>query len=296
MRKIPPTPVRRIREVVRVALEEDTALGDVTTAALFPQPVPARGTIVARHAMTIAGIAVAREVFAQADPNVTVIDAVEDGCTAEKNTPVLTVEGDGRALLMAERVALNFLQHLSGIATFTAQFCSAVRIYRTNILDTRKTTPGLRSLEKWAVRLGGGLNHRQSLGDGMLIKDNHLMLLRAQRISPAQACRLARERGPHGLRIIVEAQSLDQVREALRGQADVILLDNMTAAQVTDAVTLVKGRALVEVSGGVTLATVREIAATGADYISIGALTHSASAADLSMDITAIRRRIRKSS
>jgi nicotinate-nucleotide pyrophosphorylase (carboxylating) len=284
-------PKDQICAAVRVALTEDLALGDVTTAALFPRPLQARGSIVARHTMTIAGIAVAREVFAQVDPDIAVIHALTDGQAVEKDTIVLTIEGDGRSLLAAERVALNFLQRLSGVATLTARFCAAVRGYRTGILDTRKTTPGLRPLEKWAVRLGGGLNHRQSLGDGILIKDNHLTLLNNQRISPAQACRLARDCGPHGLRVIVEAQSLDQVREAVRGRADVILLDNMTASQVRDALAVIKGRAVVEASGGITLETARDMAAAGVDYVSLGALTHSAPAADLSMDIVAIRSR-----
>jgi len=183
---------------------------------------------------------------------------------------------------MAERVSLNFLQHLSGIATLTARFCQAVRGYRVKILDTRKTTPGLRALEKWAVRLGGGRNHRHSLSDGILIKENHLALAGHD---VASACRLAREGAAHGLKIEVEAQTLDEVRAALDGQADIILLDNMDVPSIRTAVDLIKGRALVEVSGGVTLATVREIAAAGPDFISIGALTHSAPAANLSMDI-----------
>jgi nicotinate-nucleotide pyrophosphorylase (carboxylating) len=188
---------------------------------------------------------------------------------------------------MAERVALNFIQRLSGIATLTARFCEAIKGYPTRILDTRKTTPGLRALEKWAVRLGGGFNHRHSLGDGILIKDNHIELLKSQDKSVTDACRLAREHGPHGLRIIVEAQSLAQVRDALKGHADVILLDNMSPSQVREAVAVIKGRALVEVSGGITLESAREMAAAGADYLSIGALTHSAPAANVSMDLVA---------
>jgi len=209
---------------------------------------------------------------------------------------VLVVEGEARSLLMAERVLLNFLQRLSGVATLTARFCQATKGYPTRILDTRKTTPGLRALEKWAVQLGGGFNHRHSLGDGILIKDNHLALLHAQGRSVADACRLARERGPHGLRIIVEAHSLAHVREALAGESDVILLDNMTPAQVRQAVAIIKGRALVEVSGGITLDLAGEMAAAGTDYLSIGALTHSAPAANLSMDIVATTgsRRSRK--
>ena len=283
-------PIQEIRAAVRLALAEDLALGDATTTALFPKPVRAKGTIVAHQPHVVAGIAVAREVFAEIDPAIRIIRAADDGSKTDPNGTVLVVEGDARSLLMAERVALNFLQRLSGIATLTARFCQAIKGYPTRILDTRKTTPGLRALEKWAVRLGGGMNHRHSLGDGMLIKDNHLALLRARGHSVTDACRLAREHGPHGLRIIVEAQSLPQVREALKGSADVILLDNMTPAQVREAVAVIKGRALIEVSGGITLDLAGEMAASGADYLSIGALTHSAPAANLSMDIVAGER------
>ncbi|OLB56087.1 MAG: nicotinate-nucleotide diphosphorylase (carboxylating) [Nitrospirae bacterium 13_2_20CM_2_62_8] len=271
-----------MRKAVQVALEEDLGQGDATTAALFPKPVPARGTIVAHEAMTVAGVAAARQTFLAVDRSVKVVRTVRDGLTIERESPVLIVEGDARSLLMAERVSLNFLQHLSGIATLTARFCQAVRGYRVKILDTRKTTPGLRALEKWAVRLGGGRNHRHSLSDGILIKENHLALAGHD---VASACRLAREGAAHGLKIEVEAQTLDEVRAALDGQADIILLDNMDVPSIRTAVDLIKGRALVEVSGGVTLATVREIAAAGPDFISIGALTHSAPAANLSMDI-----------
>src|SRR5436309_814950 len=165
-----------IRKAVQAALAEDLGQGDATTAALFPKPVPARGTIVAHEAMTVAGVAAARQTFLAVDRLVKVVRTVRDGLTIERESPVLIVEGDARSLLMAERVSLNFLQHLSGIATLTGRFCQAVRGYRVKILDTRKTTPGLRALEKWAVRLGGGRNHRHSLSDGILIKDNHLAL------------------------------------------------------------------------------------------------------------------------
>lgn len=292
-RMIPPSP-QQIQVAVRAALAEDLADGDVTTAALFPDPVPARATITAHQDLTLAGMAVARATFAEVDAGAKIIRALPDGTAVRSGRAVLVVEGDARSLLMAERVALNFLQHLSGVATLTARFSAEARGYRTRILDTRKTTPGLRALEKWAVRLGGGLNHRQSLGDGILIKDNHLALLHGERIGLAEACRLARERGPHRFRIIAEAKTLSEVRQAMQGQADVILLDNMTPALVREAVSLIKARALVEVSGGVTLSTARELAAAGADFISIGALTHSAAAADLSLDLAPIRRARRR--
>jgi len=284
-------PSATIRASVRAALQEDLSLGDPTTAALFPEPERARAVVTARHDMLLAGIAVAREVVKEVDPSIRIVRAMRDGSRVRAGAVVLTLEGDARSLLMAERVLLNFLQHLSGVATLTARFAEAVRGYRTKILDTRKTTPGLRALEKWAVRLGGGRNHRQSLGDGILIKDNHLAVLRAFDKNVADACRLARERGPQGLKIEVEAQSLPDVREALKGGADVILLDNMSPALVRQAMALIKGRAMVEVSGGITLKNVQEMAACGADFISIGALTHSAPAADLSMDLAVLPAR-----
>jgi nicotinate-nucleotide pyrophosphorylase (carboxylating) len=273
-----------VRDIVARALAEDLGSGDVTTQALFPEAVPAIGTIVAeeRDGLVVAGLAVAVEVFRQADSSLTCSPNVADGDRAPHGTTVLTITGDGRSILKGERVALNFLQRLSGIATLTAQFCKAVKGTRTRILDTRKTTPGLRMLEKLAVTLGGGHNHRHSLADGILIKDNHLALAGGD---VARACRLVREQAPHGLKIEAEVRTLDEVRAALNGGADILLLDNMDLPSIRKAVELIKGRALVEVSGGVSLATAREIAAAGPDYISVGALTHSAPAANLSMDI-----------
>lgn len=278
-------PAQHIHIAVRAALEEDLSLGDVTTAALFPEPLRARGSIIAHQSLVVAGVAVARRVFAEVDDSLRFVALLQDGERTGDGSPVLAIEGDARSILMGERVALNFLQHLSGIATLTARFCEATRAYGTQILDTRKTLPGLRALEKWAVRLGGGRNHRQSLGDGVLIKDNHLVLLRAQHVDLAAACRRARERGPHTHRVMVEVETLKEVREALNGGADVVLLDNMDPDSVRKAVELVKGRACVEVSGGITLDNAADMAAAGAHALSVGALTHSAPAANLSMDI-----------
>lgn len=280
-------PGQQLRRAVEAALAEDLALGDATTAALFPEATTARGSIVAHESMIVAGLAVASEVFRQVDGALRLRRPVEDGARVRAGTIVLRVEGDGRAILTGERAALNFLQHLSGVATLTARFCDAVRGYGTCILDTRKTLPGLRALQKWAVRLGGGRNHRGSLGDGILIKDNHLALLRARRVDLAAACRLARDRGPQGHRVMVEAASPADVKQALAGEADVILLDNMSPDAVRSCVELIKGRAMIEVSGGITLDNVREMAAAGAGAISIGALTHSAPAANLSLDVEA---------
>jgi nicotinate-nucleotide pyrophosphorylase (carboxylating) len=276
-----------IRDIVARALAEDLGAGDVTTQALFPETVPAVGTIVAeeRDGLVVAGLAVAVEVFTQVDSSLTCSTNVKDGDCVPNGTTVLTVTGDGRSILKGERVALNFLQRLSGIATLSAKFCEAVKGTRARVLDTRKTTPGLRALEKWAVTLGGGHNHRHSLSDGVLIKDNHLALAGGD---VARACRLAIERAkraPHGLKIEVEARTLDDVRAALDGGADIILLDNMDVPSIRKAVEEIKGRALVEVSGGVSLTIVRKIAAAGPNYISVGALTHSAPAAGFSMDI-----------
>lgn len=283
-------PFSQIRDLVVRALAEDLGTGDMTTQALFDRPVPAEGSIVAEahDGLVVAGVAVAQEVFARVDSTLECTSLLADGDRAASGSAILEVTGDGRSILKGERVALNFLQRLSGIATLTAKFCEAVTGYRVKIVDTRKTTPGLRILEKWAVTLGGGHNHRQNLSDGILIKDNHLALAGRD---IARACRLARERAPHGLKIEVEAQTLDEVRAALDGAADIILLDNMDLPSISKAVDLIKGRVLVEVSGGVTLANVREIAAVGPDLISIGALTHSAPAANLSLDIVPARSR-----
>lgn len=287
MRLTTALPVKEIRRIVLPALKEDLRRGDATTSALFPRPIRARGTVVAHQSMTVAGIAVARQVFHAVDASLRIIRAVKDGAAVRRNRPVLVIEGDARSLLMAERVALNFLQRLSGIATLTAKFCQAVRGYRVKIFDTRKTTPCLRALEKWAVTLGGGHNQRFSLSDGILIKDNHLELAGHEVIS---ACRLVRKRAPRKLKIEVEAKTLREVRAALAGRADIILLDNMPVPAIKQAIKLITHRAVVEVSGGVTLANVRKIAAAGSDRISIGALTHSAPAVNLSMDIVPVPR------
>ncbi len=278
-------PRREIQNVVRRALDEDLGGGDVTTAALFPESIPARGVVIAHQPMLVAGLEAARQVFTELDSSLRSVIHREDGSRVTSGTVVFSVEGDARTILMGERVALNLLQHLSGIATLTARFREALRGYRTRVLDTRKTLPGLRALEKWAVGLGGGSNHRVSLADGTMIKDNHITLLRAQGITLTAACRLARERGPHGHRIVVETDTLSDVREAVQGGADVVLLDNMSPQMVRKAVEWIKGRAVVEVSGGITLANVVDMAQAGADAVSVGALTHSAPAADLGLQL-----------
>lgn len=293
----PAPPAALIRDLVARALAEDGASSDVTTQALFPAAVSATGTIIAEEPreVVLAGVAAALEVFMQVDPALTCLPLSGDGDRVACGARLLEIKGDGRSILKAERVALNFLQRLSGIATLTSRFCEAVHGYKVKIVDTRKTTPGLRMLEKWAVALGGGVNHRHGLTDGLLIKDNHLALVTAQtgsrglRDPVIQACRLAKERAPHGLKIEVETRTLEEVRSALESHADIILLDNMEPGLIRRCVKLIKGRALVEVSGGITLDKVREMAAAGPSLISIGALTHSAPAVNVSMDIVPAR-------
>lgn len=282
-------PAAEIRRAVRQGLEEDLAQGDATTSALFSSPVPARAEIIAQQLLVVAGMAAAVQTFLIVDPSLRLSVSKRDGDHAKNGEPLLHIEGDGRSILQAERVALNFLQHLSGIATVTQRFCQAVRGYPASILDTRKTLPGWRALQKWAVSLGGGINHRQSLSDGILIKDNHLVLLQGNRRPVEQACQLAHVRRSSALPIIIEVESLAEVRQALAGKPDIILLDNMAPDLVRRAVALIKKQALVEVSGGITLKNVRAMAAAGADRISIGALTHSAPAATVSLVMTLAR-------
>ena len=291
-------PVADIRRAIRLALQEDLPFDDVTTAALFPSPTPALARIIAQQPLVVAGLAAAMQTFRTVDASLVLSINCQDGERAQDGDCLLRIEGDGRSILKAERVALNFLQHLSGVATLTRRFCDAVRGYPVTILDTRKTIPGFRALQKWAVRLGGGTNHRRSLSDAVLIKDNHLALLNRTAGPVRTACRRAKATAPRNANIIVEADSLADVRQALAGQADIILLDNMDPATVRQAVRLIKGLALVEVSGGITLKNVRAMAAAGPDRISIGALTHSAPGATVSLVLepcTSSRRRRKRS-
>lgn len=284
-------PAADIRRAVWLGLQEDLADGDITTTALFSAPTKAQAKIIAQQPLVVAGLAAAVQTFLVVDSSLAISVRRRDGQAARKGDILLRIEGDARSILQAERVALNFLQHLSGIATLTRSFRRSVRGYQARILDTRKTIPGWRRLQKWAVALGGGTNHRSSLGDGILIKDNHLSLLHAQGRTLADACSAAHKAAPRGTDVIVEVESPAEAQEALKGRPDVILLDNMTPALVRHAVKLIGGRALVEVSGGITLKNVRAMAAAGADRISIGALTHSAPAAALSLILEPVRHR-----
>jgi nicotinate-nucleotide pyrophosphorylase (carboxylating) len=288
-------PAVDIRRAVRMGLEEDLTQGDITTTALFSEPTPARAKIIAQQPLVVAGMAAAIQTFIAVDVSLKLTPSRRDGSHAKNGDVLLRIEGDGRSILMAERVALNFLQHLSGIATLTSHFCHAVHGYPVTIMDTRKTLPGWRALQKWAVSLGGGTNHRVSLSDGILIKDNHLALMKNKKPAVLTACRMAQALASSGKPVIVEVESLSEVHDALHGKADIILLDNMTPATVKQAVKLIDGRALVEVSGGITLKNVRAMAAAGPDRISIGALTHSAPAATLSLVLEPRRRHRRPS-
>jgi nicotinate-nucleotide pyrophosphorylase (carboxylating) len=269
--------------IVDLALAEDIGGGDVTSEATIPADAWSRATFVAKAPGVLSGLEAAALVFARVDPAIRFTPALRDGDRLTPGATIATVEGPARSLLAGERVALNFLQRLSGVATATASFVEAVAGTNARIVDTRKTTPGLRALEKAAVQHGGGHNHRIGLSDGVLIKDNHLAAVGGPN-RVAKAVRLARERAPHTLRIEVEVTTLVELDEALAAAADVVLLDNMTLDQMRQAVATNAGRALLEASGGVTLESVRAIAETGVDIISSGALTHSAPAVDISLE------------
>lgn len=267
------------REIVRRALAEDCGRGDVTTETVIDGGQKARGVILAETTCVIAGLDIASEAFRQLDPGVAVEVRCRDGSCCEPSTIVAEYRGQASALLTAERTALNFLQRLSAIATLTRQFVEAAD-GRVTVLDTRKTTPLLRALEKYAVRAGGGVNHRGGLGEGILIKDNHV------RLAGGVAAAVTRmRRAKRAVPTEVEVQTLSQVDEALRAGAEIVLLDNMSTPDILEAVRRCKGRAKTEISGGVTLPRMRELAATGADYVSVGALTHSAPAVDLSFEL-----------
>ena len=271
-----------VHRLIELALEEDLGRGDVTSEALIPPDREAEGEVLVKARGVIAGLEVAAAVFRAVDPTLAWEALARDGKAVSPGQAVARVSGRARSILAAERTALNFLQRLSGIATLTARYVEALRGTRARLTDTRKTTPGWRYLEKMAVRAGGGHSHRLDLAGGILIKDNHLAL--SGNDIPA-AIRAVREQAPHTLRVEVEVTSLAGVEAALAAGAEVILLDNMSLEEMHRAVALVSGRALLEASGGITLETVRAVAETGVDLISSGAITHSATALDLSLEI-----------
>jgi nicotinate-nucleotide pyrophosphorylase (carboxylating) len=276
-----PLDQRELTQVVRSALDEDNAFNDITTIATVLSTRRARCTLVARGSGVVCGVHLAVEAMRQLDPKVAIRVDADDGTRVEKGQPVMFLTGHARGLLSAERVAVNFMMHLSGIATLTTRYVDIVRGTGAKILDTRKTIPGLRKLAKYAVRCGGGHNHRMDLAAAVLIKDNHLAAVDGD---VAVAIKRARDLAAPGTKVEIECDRIEQVQAALEAKADIILLDNMDPRLMKECVELAKGRAITEASGGVSLDTVRRIAETGVDWISIGKLTHSAPSLDMALD------------
>lgn len=281
MSQLPP----EVYSLIDAALSEDQTFSDPTTGTLVPPQVKGNGMLRAKAVGVLAGIAVASAVFQRVDGELEVQALLADGCPLAPGDEIARVRGSAGSILRAERIALNFLQRMSGIASDTNRYVRAVQGCRARIVDTRKTVPGHRYLDKYAVRMGGGHNHRMNLADGILIKDNHLEALRSQEIGLGQVVQLALARASHTLRVEVEVESLEQLREALDAGAHIVMLDNMPIETMREAMSMVNGRAVVEASGGINLETVRAVAETGVDLISIGGLTHSTQALDISLDL-----------
>jgi len=275
---------RQVDELIERAIAEDIASGDITTEILISNDWRGKAYLLAKAAGILAGISVARRVFLKVDPGLKMTALVKDGSPLKPGDIIAGVSGRLSNILKAERTALNFLQHLSGIATETSRYVTAVKGLPVKILDTRKTTPGLRVLEKYAVKTGGGQNHRMNLSDGILIKDNHLAILLKQGLSLTDAVTRAKKAAPGRLKVEVEVPTPEAAAQAAAAGVDIIMLDNMKPEDMKKAVALVNKRALIEASGGITLANVRAVAETGVDFISVGALTHSAKALDISIE------------
>jgi len=271
-----------IQHLIEIALKEDIGPGDITTENLIDPQHKGKGDIIAKEPLIVAGLDVSRRVFKYLDPDVMFRSEYNDGDLVKQGDRLANVQGTLRALLSGERTALNFLQHLSGISTFVRSFVNELSGKTIRLVDTRKTTPGWRALEKYAVRVGGAHNHRMGLYDGVLIKDNHIAAFGGIK----KAIDHIRTKISHLLKIEVEVSSMDQVKEALEARADVIMLDNMSIRQIKEATALIEGRAIVELSGNVTKSALKSLADTGADIISVGALTHSARCVDISMQIS----------
>jgi nicotinate-nucleotide pyrophosphorylase (carboxylating) len=276
---------RDIRDLIDRTLAEDLSIGDPTTDILIPSDLESTAVLLAKEDGILAGLDVGMEAFRRFDDRVITTPLLEDGAEIKPGDHLGTIQGSVASLLKAERTAVNFMQRMSGIATQTQRYVQAVDGHQVRIVDTRKTTPGLRFLEKYSVRMGGGHNHRQNLGDGILIKDNHIDALKRDGMSLGDVVRKAIREASHTIRVEVEVENLEQLDEALNAGAGIILLDNMDTEQMATAVKIAKGKAFTEASGGITLETVRAVAATGVDIISVGALTHSVRALDISMDM-----------
>ena len=277
----------QIEQIIDRALAEDLGIGDITTASLIHGDQKGIGVITIKREGILAGVEVAKQVFHRVDPNLKVDILLEDGSRVKPGDIAARVKGNVTSILKAERVALNFLQRLSGIASDTDYYVKAVADLPVDIMDTRKTTPGLRGLEKYAVRVGGGENHRINLGDGILIKDNHLAILRRQGLNMKEILARARQSASQQLKVEVEVRTVPEALEAAEAGADIIMLDNMSLEDISKAVESVRRRALIEASGGISLDNVRAVAETGVDFISIGALTHSARALDIGLELEA---------
>ncbi len=279
--QLSPLPGVMIEPLVRATLLEDLGrAGDITTDAVVPADLKVKTVFAARQPGVVAGLDLARLAFRLIDPAIKLEAEKEDGATLVKGDIIARVEGPARGILTAERTALNFLGHLSGIASATASVVSAIKAFKTQVVCTRKTTPGLRSIEKYAVRAGGGSNHRFGLDDAVLIKDNHVAIAG----SISEALRRARARAGHLVKIEIEVDTLAQLAEALDQKADAVLLDNMNPQMLSEAVKMVGGRAITEASGGITLASAAAVAASGVDLMSLGWLTHSAAVLDIGLD------------
>ena len=277
---------RALDPLIELAFEEDIGIGDITTEATVPPTQTGVGTLLAKSEGIVAGLPVAERVFEKLDATLTFRTRVKDGDAVIVGTPIAEVQGSAKTILMGERTALNFLQRLSGIATLTAQFVEAVAGYDTKIVDTRKTAAGWRAVQKYAVRVGGAHNHRFGLYDGVLIKDNHIVAAGGI----GNAVQRARQIVPHTAKIEVEVETVEQVDEALKAGADILLLDNMSPSIMQRVVEEVSNRAVTEASGGITLDSVKAVAATGVDLISVGALTHSAMPMDISLNLTLVAK------
>jgi len=274
--------INEIDEIIELALKEDLSAGDITSESLIPSKSRSAAIILAKEEGVLAGIDVARRVFETIDSSLRFERRFEDGQMFKKNDSLAKIEGNSVSILKGERTALNFLQRMSGIAAKTRKFVQAVEGTKTKILDTRKTTPGLRVLEKYAVKIGGGENHRFNLSEMVLIKDNHLQIVG----SVSEAVSRAKEKVGKGIRIEVETKSLDEVKEAVQSGADIVMLDNMPLERIKEVVEWVRGRVPLEVSGKVTLDKIRDISSLGVDYISVGSLTHSFKSLDISLEFS----------
>lgn len=270
-----------IDRIINYALEEDLGPGDITTSAIIDSSLKGKARLVAKEEMVLAGIEVFSRIFSHLDPEIIVESTYDDGDVVPKGKEIGTVKGSMRGILSGERTALNFLQHLSGIATLTRLYAEKTDPAKVRVIDTRKTTPGLRILEKYAVRIGGGFNHRLGLFDGILIKDNHI----AAAGSISKAVEKIKANVPHTLRIEVEVEDIQGLEEAIRAGADAILLDNMSLKEMRQAVSIAGSKVLLEASGGVTLESIEEISKTGVNLISVGAITHSARSVDISLEV-----------